>query len=456
LLDELTTYPAADVCWIAYSGGMDSSVLLHSLAALRGRLPFEIRALHVDHGMRASSSVWAEHCFRTCERLGILLESRKVEVATARGESLEAVARERRYRVMAELVGQGDLLLTAQHRDDQAETLLLALMRGSGTKGLAGMPRRAPFGAGWLVRPLLEFSRAQLLDYARSHGIAWIEDPANGDLSFDRNFLRHRVLPLLAQRWPACATTVARSAAHCAEAQGLIELFARDELDAIAGQRPYTLSVSCLEQLSLSLRKAVLRQWFHDRRLAPPDSRHLERIFTEVMRARADANPLVVWPGCEVRRYRDDLFAMKPLPPVPDREPIQWCTGALSLPDGLGRLELLGLDGRGLDPRDLIADGLLVRFGVAGLGCRQGPGGPNRRLRKLFQEVGVPPWMRSLIPLLFAEGALFAVGDIWMCSHAGDLAQRRFMIRWTNDLPAWRRPLVDSTQATATVTGGHA
>lgn len=441
LLPELTASSTAAICWVAYSGGMDSSVLLYSLVALRDRLPFEVRALHVDHGLQASSSAWAAHCSHTCGLLGVPLEIRQIEVVAARGESLEAVARERRYKAMAERLGQGDLLLTAQHRDDQAETLLLALMRGSGPKGLAAMPRKTSLGAGWLVRPLLETSRAQLLEYARNQGLEWIKDPGNSDLDFDRNFLRHRVLPLLAERWPACATGVARSAGHCAEAQWLIELLAQDELEKAAGQRPDTLSIACLDKLSLPLRKAMLRYWFHSRRVVPPDSKRLERILTEVMTARADANPLVAWPGCEVRRYRDDLFAMRPLPPVPGSEPIQWRTGALSLPDGLGLLVLLGADGQRLDPLDLVADGLAIRFAVEGLSCRMGANRPNRPLRKLFQEHGVPPWARPFIPLLFAEGALVAVGDIWICHPAGSVLENGFRISWTGDVPAWR-PLV--------------
>jgi tRNA(Ile)-lysidine synthase len=441
LVPELAAYSAAGVCWVAYSGGMDSAVLLHALVALRRRLPFEVRALHVDHGLQPSSPAWAEHCVRACKRLGVVLETRQIDVAAARGESLEAVARERRYEAMAALLRRGNLLVTAQHRDDQAETLLLALMRGSGPRGLAAMPRWAPFGAGLLVRPLLDFGRAELLGYARGQGLEWIEDPGNSDLDFDRNFLRHRVLPLLAQRWPACATGIARSAGHCAEAQGLIELFAQEELGKAAGKLPGTLSISRLERLSLPLRKVVLRQWFRELGLAPPDSRHLTRILIELMTARSDANPLVAWRGCEVRRYRDDLFAMEPLPPVPG--PTQWRTGTLSMPDALSRLALLGLDGQVLDPLALFADGLAIRFGVEGLSCRPGVGRPNRPLRKLFQEAGVPPWVRPFVPLLFAEGNLIAVGDIWICHRADRAVENGFRIAWANDLPAWRTSAPD-------------
>jgi tRNA(Ile)-lysidine synthase len=435
LLPSLAPLSDAKIGWIAYSGGMDSTVLLHALAAVRDRLSFEIRALHLDHGLHADSPTWAAHCARTCARLAVPFETRRLDVAQVPGESLEALARQARYQTMAGLLGTGDLLLTAQHRDDQAETLLLALMRGSGPAGLAAMPRMAPLGAGRLVRPLLGHSRTDLLDYARSRNLDWLEDPANRSLRFDRNFLRHQVLPLLAERWPSCSKAIARSAAHCAEAQGIIEHLAADQLPEVAGRSPGTLSIARLGSLDLPLRKLVLRRWLREHALPPPDSRHLDRILSEVLSARADADPLVSWPGCEVRRYRDDLFAMAPLPPVPAPGSIHWDRGALPLPSALGHLELRAATEQRLDPLDLFADGLEVRFGVKGLFCRTARGRHRRPLKKLYQEAGVPPWVRPYVPLLFAATDLIAVGDFWVCCLDG-MAQK-FRIRWEPDPKEW-------------------
>jgi tRNA(Ile)-lysidine synthase len=442
LLSSLNSFSDAQIGWIAYSGGMDSSVLLHALVAIRDRLAFEIRAVHVDHGLHADSRAWSEHCARACERLAVPLRTRRVEVAPVRGESLEALARKARYGAMADLLGQGDLLLAAQHKDDQAETLLLALMRGSGPAGLAAMPRLASLGAGRLLRPLLDYSRMELLDYATCRNLDWLEDPGNRSLRFDRNFLRHRVLPLLAERWPSYATSIARSAEYCGEAQGVINLFVEDELSKVGGGRPNTLSIARLRNLSLPVRKSVLRHWFRKRGLAPPDSRHMGRIASEVMGTRADANPLVAWPGCEVRRYRDDLFAMEPLPALPPTGPLPWKKGILRLPCGFGQLKLLAGRGQELGPLDVFADGLEVRFGVHGLACRRVPGGHRRSLKKLFQEAGVPPWIRPYIPLIFAQGALAAVGDFWVCFPDGAAQERRLQVRWESDL----RRLFESDQ----------
>jgi len=430
LLPRLTALPAARKGWVAYSGGLDSSVLLHALVTIRDRLPFALHVLHIDHGLQRDAHTWAAHCARTCARLGVPLRTRRLDLAPARGESPEAVARQARYASMAEVLESDDFLLTAQHRDDQAETLLLALLRGSGPAGLAAMPPVTPLGRGRLVRPLLAFDRADLLAYAQNRQLHWLEDPSNQDLGYDRNFLRHRVLPRLKERWPACATSIARSAAHCAEAQAIIDPLARDEMTAVAGQRSGTLSIARLLKLERPLRKAVLRQWLRGQGRVPPSAGNLDRILTEVMTARADANPLVAWPGCEVRRYRDDLFAMAPLPPAPAPGPIQWRRGVLTLPDGLGCLALLAADGRNLDPQAVFTPGLTVRFGVTGLFCRRGQGGRRHSLKKLFQEQGVPPWVRPYIPLIFVQNDLIAVGNFQICYPEDGAWEREFRIRW--------------------------
>jgi len=434
LLARLAGFPDAKIGWVAYSGGIDSTVLLDGLVTVRSRLPFEIRALHVHHGLHPDADAWSEHCARECRRLGVPLEIRRVEIPHTRGESLEALARQARYDAMSTVLGRGDLLLSAQHRDDQAETLLLALMRGSGPAGLAAMPLMAPLGEGWLVRPLLEHGRAELLAYAQGRNLRWQEDPGNRSLRFDRNFLRHRVLPLLAERWPSCAASIARSAANCAEAQGVIDLLMEEKLYKVAGRRPDTLSIASLGDLPLPLRKLVLRHWFRKLGLALPDSRLLDRVLCDVIGARPDADPLVAWPGCEVRRYRDDLFAMAPLPPRPPGGAIHWGRGGLSLPGAVGCLELLAPDGSPLDPLDLFAAGLEVRFGVQGLSCRTGRDRHRRSLKKLYQEAGVPSWVRPYVPLVFVDGDLLAVADIRTCHSDGSVGMRQFRLRWRSEL----------------------
>ena len=434
LLPLLASFTDARAGQVAFSGGMDSTVLLHALAEIRGRLPFELRALHVDHGLHEDSSCWAGHCVRTCGHLGLPLETRRIRVAAGRGESLEAVARQERYAALAASLKPGDLLLTAQHLDDQAETLLLALMRGSGPRGLASMPRVATLEPGRLVRPLLDYSRAELLEFARSRNLDWLDDPANRDPGFDRSFLRHRVLPMLAERWPSCVAGIARSAAHCAEAQGILDHLADDRMAEVRGKRSGTLSIAGLLALAPPTLKLVLRHWFMTLGLKRPDARHLDRILQEVLTARADANPLVAWRGCEVRRYRDELFAMKPLPPAPAFGPIHWRDAKLMLPGGLGELELLSLAGERLSPSELFEIGLEVRFAVEGTDCRPAPNRRRQPLKKLYQEAAVPPWIRPYVPLIYAAGELIAVGDTCVCYRDGQARPTEICITWKSSL----------------------
>ena len=430
LIPALEAFPNASRYWIAYSGGMDSEVLLHAIASLRGLLRMDLCAIHVDHGLHADSVSWAEHCRRRCGNLGVPLTIRHLALQPIRGESLEALAREARYGALRECVAAGELLLTAQHRDDQAETLLLALMRGSGIKGLAAMPAVAPFGEAWLLRPLLDRSRRDLLDYAGEEGLTWVEDPSNGNLAFDRNFLRARILPLLAERWPSCAVSLARTAGHCAEAQGLIDRVAGQVFEQARGARPGSVSVTRLSACRPPLVRATLRFWIAELGLPPPDSTHLERIRAEVLGAAPDRSPLVSWKGCEIRRYRDEVFAMPPLPPRPRTTTFAWEQGALELPKGLGRLYLTNDAGAMLDPDAIRSHGLEVRFAVVGFSCRPGLRARNRRLKHLFQEACIPPWLRPYVPYLFADEQLVAVGDLWRCAHASAKTDPPYRVHW--------------------------
>jgi tRNA(Ile)-lysidine synthase len=422
---------------------MDSQVLLHAAAAVRDRLPPELRAVHLDHGLHPDAPQWADHCRASCTRLALPLEVLRLGVRPRRGESLEAAAREARYAALASLLESGDLLLTAHHRRDQAETLLLALMRGSGVRGLAAMSVVSPLGTGRLVRPLLDVRRAELAAYARRHGLGWVSDPSNQDLDRDRNFLRHRVLPVLVERWPAAEVALARTAGHCLEADHLIADLAAQTVAGLSGGRPATLSIRGLGRLDPALRRAVLRHWIAERGFRLPDRKHLGRILSEVMTARSDATPLVAWSGCEIRRHRDDLFVLPPLPAVPGSEVLRWSTAVLRLPSDLGELRLLDSEGAEMDPKTVCAGGLRVRFGVHGVSWWDQASGHHRSLKKLFQEGGVPAWLRPYVPLVFAQDALMGVGGLSLRWPSGPEERRSLVVRWEGcpwrDLVAFAR-----------------
>ncbi len=430
LYRALGALPAAPVYWVAYSGGADSHVLLHALAALRPRLGAAVRAVHVDHGLHPDARAWSEHCAAVCAALDVMLRVLRVDAHAARGESPEAAARQARYAALASVVGPGEILFTAHHRDDQAETVLLQLLRGAGPAGLCGMASQRCLGAGLLTRPLLGFSRAALRRYAAMHGLSWVEDSANLDSSVDRNFLRHEVLPVLRRRWPGLAKTLPRAAAVQAQALEVLEACARRDLEVLQGPDLWTLRLDRLRALDAARQHNALRAWLRRLGLPVPSAAQLECCRREVAAARNDREPCVRWPGAEVRRYRDLLHAMSPLPPAPGGVSLPWDPAVpLALPNGLGVLRAAPAARGGL--RLAGARAVQVRFRRGGERCRPAARARTRDLKKLLQEHGVPPWLRPLVPLVYVDTELAAVADLWVCASfqaaEGEAAVR---IRW--------------------------
>ncbi len=413
LLSVLRTLPQPTGYCLAYSGGLDSSVLLHALAGVRGQLPAALRVLHLDHGLHPDSTRWTEHCREQCDDLGLPLLHRRLALDLQPGDSLEAKAREARLATFRDILRKDELLLTAQHRDDQAETLLLQLLRGAGLDGLSAMPPLSHLGRGRMARPLLDFSRADLRQYAEERSIAWIDDPSNVQLHFDRNYLRHQVLPRLAERWPAYADTFSRSAAHCAEARELLDDLSAPALQTLRGEHESSLSVSALAAQPPALCRELLRRWIRERGFVPPSRTRLERIRTEVLTAGPDRSPLVEWPGAQIRRYRDGLYLLPPLPGPPSGLTIGWTHGdVLELPEGFGTLRF---DPAATAERLREQGKLSVRFDVTGLQCRPAVNRPHRALKHLYQEQGIPDWVRPYVPLLFLNDQLIGVGPLWTC-----------------------------------------
>lgn len=421
LLQQLAQLPAARRYWVAYSGGCDSHVLLHTMASLHEQLATPLHAIHVNHGLQAQAKGWEEHCQAVCATLSIPLEVARIDAAHATGESPEDAARTGRYRVFTDLLQDDDILLMAHHQDDQAETLLLQMLRGAGVKGLAAMPGFGRLGRGWLARPLLGFTRAVLHHYAQQQGLVWIDDPSNTDTRFDRNFLRHEVMPLLHQRWPATASVLSRVAGHMAETADLLRQLAEQDFAhcRVAGQR---LAVSALQAFDAPRLRNLLRFWLADVcALSTPDRRHLNRIIHEVIPAADDANPLVGWSGGEVRRYRGELHALLPESSRPDSRAIIPWDGRQALP--LGKQVLIPhlVRGQGVNDRFLNQGDLTIRFRRGGESCKPVGRNHHHSLKKLFQEWGVPPWERDRIPLLYVGDEIAQVVGYCVCEpfHAG-------------------------------------
>ncbi|WP_233279483.1 tRNA lysidine(34) synthetase TilS [Acidihalobacter yilgarnensis] len=370
--------------------------------------------MHVHHGLQADADAWADTCAAHCAEWGIEFELLRIAASPRSGDSPEARARELRYAALRSVMARGDGLLTAHHADDQAETLLLQLLRGAGPAGLAAMPRLAPFGCGWHARPLLALRRTALRDYLTRAGIGWIEDPTNSDLSPARNYLRHRILPLIEARWPATVTTLGRAAGLQAESQGLLSHLGRRDLETASGEWPGVLSVSALRVLPDARLHNAVRVWLSDKGLPLPNARRLSDL-RRVLEARRDGRAQLCWPGAELRRYRDELYADIPLSSHDSTRVFQWDPATpLDLP-GLG-LVLRKEDLR-CDLSSLMSAGahLTIRFRRGGERCKMSPRGRSRALKSLLQEAGVPPWLRDRIPLLYADEHLVEVIGYWRC-----------------------------------------
>ena len=414
-------------CYVAFSGGLDSTVLLHALA--KSRRFTRLLAVHVDHQLHAESAIWAAQAQAEAASFGVDCRVDRVTPEVTAGQGIEAAARVARYAALAERLEPGDWLVTAHHLDDQAETLLLNLLRGSGPDGLAAMPEYRAFAAGWLVRPLLDVSRDELAACAASSDLRWSDDPGNAEIDFDRNYLRHEILPRLALRWPDAARRLARTVERQQEASQLLgEIGADDIAQSGAAGR---LQVDVLAALSAPRRRNALRTAIRHAGLPMPPRNALLAIDNELLPAREDGTPLVRWPGGEARRYRGILYLDKPLGEPPDGE-FAFSGATLRLPDGLGSLVLEECGEPGIRP-ELVARGLTVRWRAGGETLRVTPGGPTRALRKLLQEASIVPWMRDRLPLIYAGDDLVAVADRYIAASA--LASPGTRIRWL-DAPA--------------------
>lgn len=307
-LRQLTS--AKKLC-VAYSGGLDSRVLLQLVVeAFSDDLTYQLSALHVHHGISPHADAWAKHCEGVCARLQVPLKVLWVDGTEREGRSPEEVAREARFKAFEAFIEPEQCLLLAHHEADQAETILLRLFRGSGPLGLGGIPEHALLGQGMLARPLLQFTKASLLDYARDKDLEWIEDDSNQNTRFDRNFLRHEIMPAIAARWPRVLRSIGRAGALCFETATAVQVFAHHDL-ALVQLAPEKLSVSRLLALDVVRRRGVLRCWLQNLNLNFPSFDHMERIDREILRAKSGAKPRLKISDYEVFRQKDTLCVEK-------------------------------------------------------------------------------------------------------------------------------------------------
>lgn len=401
LQDTLRHLPATSVYWVGFSGGADSTALLHAMSNHVTATGQSLRALHVNHGIHPDADSWQEHCRAVCAEWGVEFHARRIEIDRGSGKGLEAEARHRRYAVVEDILDTGDVFLTAHHLDDQAETLLLNLVRGSGVDGLAAMPESRPLGKGFLARPLLAFEMQSLRDYLQAHGLKWIEDPGNLDPAYDRNYVRAELLPLMDSRWPGLARRLARSAVLCREASDVLARHAEEILGSTL-VHPMVLNMRVLRDRKEDF-GLVLRQWLRNSGASPLPFNRLDELRRQIHSASPDSMARIDWNGWAIRCFRNHLWLQQGEEPQACASHDWTDLHPLDLGGGHGILRL--------EPPAELPFTLSVRARAAGDTIRLKGHDHHRRVKDLLREMHVPPWLRDSIPLVCRGDAVLAVAD---------------------------------------------
>jgi tRNA(Ile)-lysidine synthase len=412
---------------VALSGGADSAALLAAAVALgKGFRGLPLRAVHIDHGLQSAAADFREACRKLCAHLDVPLCVIGVRVTSAVGLSIEAQARDSRYAALGAQLAPRECLLTAHHRQDQAETLLLQALRGAGLKGLSAMPACRVLGAGWHVRPVLDVEHGELLQFGAHLADFKSIDPMNEDLRFDRVYLRHAIWPLLDTRWPGAGISLARSARHMAEAQELLAMAGAADVARLRDGE--ALSVPGLRALPHAKRVNAVRVWLTAAGVEAPSTARLIEALRQMFDADVDQQPSIVWGDTALRRYRQRLFLTAADSPRL-QEAMAWSTelgSTLLLGASLGALTW-GAQRGGL-AAERLPQTVSVRPRRGGESLKPAAHAATQSVQHLCQSQGVPPWLRDALPLVFAGDELIAVGDLWMdarwcaAKHAPGLA----------------------------------
>lgn len=414
---------------VAYSGGVDSHVLLHACSHLAVSFEsIQFKAIYIDHGLHKDSTKWSDHCRQISADLAIEFTSIKVDASNTSGEGPEQAARLVRYQALKSVMNDASLLMTAQHQDDQAETLMLQLLRGSGIKGLAAMPSLARFGAGQIARPFLNHSKQSILDYAKKNDLDWIEDPSNSDTTLNRNYLRQQVIPLIKQRWPAFAKTTSRTALHCAETDSVLS----DCLSIyVPGLNVETFDCHSIKALTGATQRLVLREWLMQNELQLPSQKVLEQI-QAMLSSRSTKAACVEWGKHQIRCFAGKLYVCNQSQDLPGFTPIKWQGSHVNLVDNLGSLQITKTQSVGINQAKWdAASNISVRSRVDGERIKLANRKGSKKLKQLYQEAKVLPWLRDNVPLIYIDDKLAAVADLWLAEEFSTaLGEAAYQVEW--------------------------
>jgi tRNA(Ile)-lysidine synthase len=437
-LEELLDQRSSAQLCVAFSGGLDSVVLLNALVQLRdhdGR--WKLRAVHVNHQLQPDSGEWAQQCEGWCQQLQVDCKVLTVSVKETQAQGLEAAARRARYSALQDELKPEEFLFTAHHADDQLETILIAMMRGAGLNGLAAMPTIARFGRAWHARPLLNFTRDSLQKWAHAKSLLYIDDPTNSHTHFDRNFLRHEIIARLKQRWPAAAVTGARAAHHLSDAKLLMdEYVAQDYSKACEAN---ALVVDVLQQWPPLRRRAVIRYWLQQHDVLMPSTQTMHALEHDMLHSAVDRVPCTRWSGCAVHRFKGRLHLDTNHRSERVGDVLHWDPSqAISLPSGLGTLRLTEAANeadlaQSLDPGKLPSR-LVVRFRQGGERIQLPHEDFHRQLKTLMQAANIFPWWRGRVPLIYAGDQLVAIAGMWVSAdYVATGKQGAFQVQWLHE-----------------------
>ncbi len=417
---------------VGLSGGIDSVLLLELLSQQIDSK--RIQAVHINHGLSDNADQWQQFTQNYCRQLGVEFYAEKIQLVVT-GEGIEAAAREARYAVFEKRLKQNGLLFLAHHADDQVETVFYRLLRGSGSKGLAGIPESRPLGMGQLIRPLLAYSKQAIQREAVERDLNWIEDESNLDDRFDRNYIRNQVIPVIAKRWPDYPQTIMHSAGLSDQANQLSKDLALEDLanlDELNERAGWSISIEALTNLSTLRQRNFLRYWSEIQDLSAPSSKIINEILSSVVGARQDASPEIVWQSQCWARFQNRLYLLNHSnQQVPQDFPISWnMQNCLLLADG-SQISAESSKDKGL----LVAvESLEVRYRQGGERCKPEGRGHSNSLKKLLLEYQLPPWLRDRVPLFYVNRELVAVGDLWICEGwVAEPNQSGVKIKWHVD-----------------------
>jgi tRNA(Ile)-lysidine synthase len=408
LKEFLDTFSESKKIIIAYSGGIDSSALLHLLFLIKEDLKQSLEAIHINHGLHEKSDDWEKFCKEECARFNVPFKAISIHENLPKNESVECWARNKRYLLISKEMNKDDLLLTAHHMDDQVETFFLQILRGAGPRGLASMPVIKRIASGYHVRPFLNIQQCELEQYAKANDLLWQDDESNSDIRYDRNYLRHKVLVYLEKAWPSFRKSILRVISHQKESMSLLSEIASEDMSKVLCKDFINLDIKILNKLSLPRQKNLIFYWLNRLNLEKPGSRHMNQIIKTLINTTSEKSPCVNWRNTEVRKYRNYLYASKKIKQHDRNEEIFWNT---NLP--------LEIHGEKLIAKKTLGKGVLmsctegakitIRYRNGGEKIYSNSLSNSKTVKQLFQEHGVLPWFRDRVPLVYINEELAVV-----------------------------------------------